>query len=109
MSRRGEERLSRTLGSRIVGVMGFNKAVIRDIYDDDFSDFQAQQIVLMALDFNTKVADSLKSHSGGTAGAYLDVVVSPIDEIQLIPGMRVDLFAEGTNRGFRCRINARVR
>lgn len=48
MSRRGEEGLSRTLGARIVGVMAFNKAVIGDIYDDDFSDMQAGQIVLMA-------------------------------------------------------------
>jgi hypothetical protein len=48
MSRRGEEELSRTLGTRIVGVLGFNKAVFRDIYEDDFSDFQAQQMVLMA-------------------------------------------------------------
>jgi hypothetical protein len=44
--------------------------------------------------FNTKVADSLQSHDAGAAGAYVDVVVSPIDEIDIIPGMRVDLFAE---------------
>ena len=49
MSRRGEEGLSRTLGTRIVGVMAFNKAVISDIYDDEFSDMQAGQIVLMAV------------------------------------------------------------
>ncbi|NQW18457.1 MAG: hypothetical protein HQ478_13315 [Chloroflexi bacterium] len=48
MSRRRDSGLSRTLGTRLVGVAGFNLKVYRDIDDDEFADYQAQQIVLMA-------------------------------------------------------------
>lgn len=48
MSRKSEEKRSRTLGTRMVGVAGFNRAYYEDIDGDDFADYQAQQIVLIA-------------------------------------------------------------
>ncbi len=45
-------------------------------------------------DFNSKVADSFESHNSGTAGAYVDVVVTPVEQIEIIGGIRVDVFSE---------------
>ena len=48
MSRRDESGRSRTLGTRIVGVAGFNRNYYEDIDGDEFADYQAQQVVLIA-------------------------------------------------------------
>lgn len=44
------------------------------------------------LDFN--IAKAFKSRSSGAAGAYADFVITPIEQIEIVPGMRVDIFSE---------------
>jgi len=48
MSRRGKSGRSRTLGTRIVGIASFNRNYYEDIDGDEFADYQAQQVVLIA-------------------------------------------------------------
>ncbi len=48
MSRRGKPGRSRTLGTRIVAIASFKRDYYEDIDGDDFADYQAQQVVLIA-------------------------------------------------------------
>ncbi len=48
MSRRSKPGRSRTLGTRIVGVASLKRNYYEDIDGDDFADYQAQQVVLIA-------------------------------------------------------------
>jgi hypothetical protein len=45
-------------------------------------------------EFDFNVAKAFKSRETGTVGAYFDAVVQPIDAIEIIPGIRVDAYAE---------------
>jgi hypothetical protein len=45
-------------------------------------------------EFDFNITKAFKSRDTGTVGAYLDAVVLPIPEIEIIPGLRVDIYAE---------------
>ena len=44
--------------------------------------------------FSFDVSDAFAAGRTNELGAYLDLVLRPIDEVEIVPGMRADLFAE---------------
>ena len=45
-------------------------------------------------DFSFNIGRAFATRTLGTAGAYLDAVVRPSDELELVPGLRADIYAE---------------
>lgn len=45
-------------------------------------------------EFDFNIAKAFRSRSSGAVGAYADFVISPIQEIEIVPGFRVDIFSE---------------
>ena len=47
-------------------------------------------------EFDFDIREAFASRDAGTVGAWIDLVFQPVEEVELVPGFRTDLFAEGS-------------